>query len=173
MPRFHAENGSFRPMTEDEISSFFDESYTPEPMSGCWLWTETTQKSGYGELCKRAMHRYSYERFIGEIPKGMHVLHRCDVPSCVNPNHLFIGTQRDNNDDKMEKGRASGGSLKGEIHPMVKLTEKAVRQIVCEYENGARNQSALGRKYGVSQGTIWQIVNKKTWPHLWNTKVAA
>lgn len=82
--------------------------------SGCWLWTASTDRDGYGkfqypgpdgrQIHQRA-HRYAYELFVGPIPDGLVVMHSCDTPSCVNPNHLDIGTPLENNDDKVAKGR--------------------------------------------------------------------
>lgn len=82
----------------------------PEPNSGCWLWDCQYNRDGYGLLrCKgtyKVAHRLSYEQFVGPIPNGLLVLHRCDVPSCVNPAHLFLGTYSDNTRDMIRKGRA-------------------------------------------------------------------
>lgn len=88
----------------------FEDLYTPEPTSGCWLWTGDTLHNGYGrygDIGKRTMraHRYSYEKFVGPIPKGMFVCHSCDVPACVNPDHLWIGTAEQNMKDMINKGR--------------------------------------------------------------------
>lgn len=86
----------------------FNRKWTPEPNTGCWLWTKGTHKYGYG-FFKYAgdvtAHRAGYRLYRGPIPEGMHVLHRCDVPQCVNPDHLFLGTQVDNNKDCAQKGR--------------------------------------------------------------------
>ena len=93
----------------------FEEKYIPEPMSGCWLWTASVNDKGYGKLSISAgiwkkAHRISWEINVGPIPKGSGyhgtcVLHKCDVPSCVNPDHLFLGTNADNIYDRMDKGR--------------------------------------------------------------------
>jgi hypothetical protein len=91
----------------------------PEPNNGCWLWTSFYDPQGYGriqyrgECCKAP--RLSYEAFKGPIPKGLHVLHTCDVRACVNPEHLWLGTNQDNINDKMRKGRYSNG--KGPYKP--------------------------------------------------------
>lgn len=77
---------------------------------GCWFWRGPVKANGYGYLRVNSFnvyaHRFSYERSIGAIPMGLLVLHRCDVRSCVNPGHLFLGTARDNTRDMMAKGRA-------------------------------------------------------------------
>jgi hypothetical protein len=81
---------------------------------GCWTWRAGRDKDGYGKLAIGAggsaqvhtrAHRFAYETFIGPIPEGMVVCHRCDNPPCARPSHLFVGTPRDNNDDKIAKGR--------------------------------------------------------------------
>src|SRR5258707_3363633 len=83
----------------------------PEPMSECWIWVGVTRPNGYGQVTAtttkrdKLAHRRSWELFRGTIPKGMFVCHRCDVKSCVNPYHLFIGTPSDNRVDCQRKGR--------------------------------------------------------------------
>lgn len=82
--------------------------------SGCWEWIGRRNKKGYGnfdmeDIKETCAHRASWIFFRGEIPKGLHVLHHCDNPCCVNPNHLFLGTNQDNVDDKMKKGRYFNG----------------------------------------------------------------
>lgn len=108
----------------------FEQKYIPEPMSGCFLWMCAQHKQGYGSLAiKRKSllaHRVSWELHRGPIPDGMKVLHSCDNPPCVNPDHLFLGTQSDNMSDCGRKGRSN---KKGGINGNAKLTEDDVREI--------------------------------------------
>lgn len=89
----------------------FEANYIPEPNSGCWLWTSSLSKNGYGKFSEGrrqiSAHRFSYETFVGPIEGDKYILHRCDVRSCVNPDHLFVGTALDNTRDMISKGRAS------------------------------------------------------------------
>lgn len=89
--------------------------FIPEPNSGCWLWDGHVDRMGYAVLSIRSRfingHRVMWEWRNGPIPKGMHVCHKCDVPSCINPDHLFLGTHADNMADKMRKGRARNGAI--------------------------------------------------------------
>lgn len=92
------------------IRERFDEKYTIEPNSGCWLWTRSLGMNGYGSISsgsgeKLLAHRVSYELHIGELTDGAFVCHHCDNPPCVNPHHLFLGSPQDNMDDMWSKGR--------------------------------------------------------------------
>jgi len=92
----------------------FEEKYVPEPMSGCWIWIGSTNAYGYGDIRYKQKpykaHRASWMIHKGDIPNGMIVCHKCDVPACVNPNHLFLGTHMDNTKDKIAKGRMRVGN---------------------------------------------------------------
>lgn len=83
----------------------FEDRYIPEPMSGCWLWLGAGDENGYGRFRRIRAHRYAYLKFIGEIPAGKFVCHKCDNPACVNPAHLWLGENRDNLEDMTKKGR--------------------------------------------------------------------
>ena len=126
--------------------------------SGCHLWTSGT-KAGYGYLSvnKRwtLAHRYSWELKRGPIPKGMFVCHACDVPACVNPDHLFLGTSADNMRDMAAKGR----STHGKRNQGAKLTEQDVIAI----RGDRRVQQVIADEYGVWQGTISAIQRGQKW----------
>jgi len=82
----------------------FEDSYIPEPNSGCWLWIDKIDKDGYGEMRSHRAHRFSFELYKGQIPEGLYILHKCNIPSCVNPDHLYPGTAKDNSRDLMLTG---------------------------------------------------------------------
>ena len=137
---------------------------------GCWLWKGWLLNSGYGETtirCKKiTAHRASYIWANGPIPKGKIVLHSCDVPTCVNPEHLSLGTDADNVRDCHAKGRAA----LGERNRSSKLTAEKVRAIRAEYWGGKRaspsNAVELAAKYGVNRGTIVMVALGRSWTHV-------
>jgi len=134
----------------------------PVTESGCWLWGNGVNHRGYGKTSMGrktiAAHRAAYEAFVGSIPDGMSVLHRCDVPSCVNPDHLFLGSQADNIKDKVAKKRQASG----ERHGMSKLSEDAARAI----KFGAASARQAADEHGVSACMVRQIRSGLYWKHL-------
>lgn len=155
----------------------------PEPMSGCWLWTASANSEGYGHLgvggkTVRA-HRVSWEAYKGPIPyddkgKTLLVCHKCDNPSCVNPDHLFLGTDADNNADMMAKGRGIKGRVSplkglprpqtsGAKNPNAKLTEYDVSIIRDLLSDGTLNQREIGDKFGVGESVISAIKLGHIW----------
>jgi len=116
------------------------------------------------------VHRYAWAVANGPIPDGMCVCHRCDVRLCVNPAHMFIGTQADNMRDMVQKGRSAHNELtpapRGAAHPLARLTEDAVRVIRQRHAEGLVSERALGREYGVSRNTISDVAHRRTWTHV-------
>jgi len=131
--------------------------------SGCWEWRGVRSGKGYGNVHLdgklRIAHRVAYEVWIGPIPEGLNVLHRCNNPPCINPAHLRAGTQADNMDD-----RALAGHYKGE-HVKHKLDADKVRQIRTMREAG-ETYAQIASKFGVTEPTIGHIVRGRTWTHV-------
>ncbi len=140
-------------------------------VDGCWEWQAHRSTKGYGRFWltqKRyeQAHRFAWILEHGQIPDGLHVLHRCDNPPCCNPAHLFLGTNRDNNDDKMAKGRLRRGSQVGELHSQHKFTEEQVLEMRTLWASGEWTQAALAERFGVYSGTVCKVVNRQRWSHL-------
>lgn len=133
---------------------------------GCWDWSGSKDVNGYGRLNINSVpalaHRVSWAVHNGPIPEGKHVLHKCDNPSCSNPDHLFLGTHRENVADKMQKDRHRYGVSKGEKHGCSKLTEDQVREI-----RASKGSSLIiAKQYGVSGRTVREIRTRQSWAHL-------
>lgn len=134
--------------------------------AGCILWKGATCR-GYGTLTQKSggptrANRIAYELFVGPIPDGLNVLHRCDNPRCVNPEHLFLGTPKENTHDMIAKGRQA----KGRTHGISKLTDDAVRSIRERYAAGGVTQDALASEHNVTQSIIWRVIHRKGWMHV-------
>lgn len=131
---------------------------------GCWLWKAARDKWGYGQhgvkMRRVQAHRFSYEMTKGPIPKGMLVLHRCDTPLCVRPDHLFAGTDADNKADSVAKGRHAHG----ERNSHAKLTEDQVRAVRRDWTG--ENKLELAARYNVIPGTIYCAATRRTWKYL-------
>ena len=141
--------------------------------SGCWIWTGSVLKSGYGSFnCGDAAnsttaHRWAYRHFKGEIPDGMFVCHTCDVRCCVNPEHLFVGTHADNMGDAARKGRTNRKpKYWGEKQHLSKLTEEKVREIRKEHSGAYGDGKRLAERFGVSISAISAVVKNRTWKHV-------
>lgn len=132
-------------------------------LSDCWYWRGSLTDLGYGVYGRsKTAHRLSWEIHNGKIPDGLHVLHRCDVRSCVNPRHLFLGTHQDNMKDMVAKGRThKGHTTSGEKSYASKLTQKDADLIREKYIYRKITLSKLGEMFGVSAGTIHGIVKNK------------
>ena len=137
----------------------------------CWLWHAARLPTGYG-FAKRLRktlyaHRISWELHYGPIPNGHLVRHFvCDNPPCVRPDHLRLGTQRDNIRDMIGKRRGVQPDNSGVRHGNAKLTDASVRAIRTEYSAGDISQTELGKRYGVSQFAISRVVIGKGWTHV-------
>jgi hypothetical protein len=136
----------------------FDEHYTPEPMSGCWLWLRKVDRDGYGRIWTGSReigaHKWSFIRTFGEIDPSLQVLHRCDTPSCVNPQHLFLGTISVNLQDASAKGR---------LAPFRRVPEQVKRQIA----DSSLARNATAKEFGVSPRTVQAI-----WKRVRGSKLA-
>lgn len=141
--------------------------------SGCWLWTASRQKDGYGIFKsyffgEELAHRVAFRLFRGDIAEGLNVLHRCDTPQCVNPEHLFVGTQRENIADMVSKGRQRAPRRAGESSPMAKITSEDVSEIRHAYRKGQTSLKSIGSRFGISEAQVHNIVNFKRWAHIPN-----
>lgn len=144
--------------------------YSINPISQCWEWTARKYPSGYGQFSwlvppnkhkTQLSHRCSYLLFKGPIPIGINVLHKCDNPSCVNPDHLFLGTTQDNSDDKVSKNRHNHGNIS---HQHI-LSELDVRNIRSQpISNGCI--SKWSKLYNVSYTCMFNVVHNITWKHV-------
>jgi hypothetical protein len=141
-----------------------DKSFAENGEQGCWIWMGARFKEGYGMIrvpptgkkgTYSLAHRVAWELTNGPIPDGLNVLHNCDNPPCVNPFHLFLGTDTDNQNDALDKGR----KLSGEKHRWAKLKLAQVNQI----KSSNLSQRKLATQFGVSRWTIRAIKDGKAW----------
>lgn len=137
----------------------------------CWLWIGAkSNRYGMFRWKGRSHHsqRVAWEIYNGPIPDGFHVCHKCDVPSCVNPEHLFVGTASDNMRDMGSKGRHRIGDRKGEKHPLAKLTTEQVIEIRRLYKRHSHdfNTYTLAKQFKVSPGSIGTVVRREEWTHI-------
>lgn len=149
---------------------------SPSLTSECWIWTGTGQpRYGIVRVNGRAhlTHRVAWELVHGPIPPGLLVLHHCDVPPCVRPEHLYIGTYRENALDmwRRQRHRAYRGGLPpgaapGERNGHAKLRDADILEIRRLAAAGRMTQDAIGRQFGIGQGHVSLIVGRKLWPHL-------
>ena len=146
----------------------FEEKFIPEPNSGCWIWfaSNSGEEDSLAYGCMKyegkhiSAHRISYELYCSEIPDGMQVLHKCDFPPCVNPEHLFLGTASDNMNDMFAKKRHP---IKlGIEHYKAKLDWEKVEQIRKLSAKGMGRRE-IARLFGVTHGAIGFIVKNQAW----------
>jgi hypothetical protein len=152
----------------EDIKRRFWAKVNKQGPNGCWIWIGSCNDAGYGAVQiyrgKYYAHRLSYEWHCGEISNGFVVMHRCDTPACVNPSHLCLGTQAENMQDKISKGRQRwvGASMPGERNPAAIITAELAEEIRKNYrpEEGYRK---LGERYGLSKSQTFRIVTGKSW----------
>lgn len=145
--------------------------YIPEPNTGCWLWSAGYGAAGYGGArlngrCEGA-HRVAYILAVGPIPSGMSVCHRCDTRGCINPDHLFLGTVRDNLTDMRAKGRQARGeklsrAVSAGLGGTAVLSDTDIKAIRASSESSAE----LGRRYRQTASNIAKIRHHETWKHV-------
>jgi len=134
---------------------------------GCWLWTKAVRRDGYGAIeeygtkFNHAVHRLSWMLANGPIPEGLYVCHHCDTKRCVRPDHLFLGTAKDNTQDCIKKGRFQNVSP----YRKTKLTEDIVRSIL-EMSNGGARQIEICKSLNLRDDQVCRIVNRKRWKHV-------
>lgn len=150
------------PRTIEDLLS----QYTVD-VNGCWVWVRSLTRGGYGQVWYRPRlyraHRLSYMHHVGPIPAGLDILHKCDNPPCINPDHLYPGTKQDNSDDMVAKGRHR--SLQGEANPRAKLTEAAVQEIR-KYWTDGMTQKAIAPIFGVDRSLVSEVLAGKRWAHV-------
>lgn len=158
------EKGTWKSRTpEERFWRFVDK----QDALSCWQWMGSGKHDGRGQLKIGGRHwiasRYSWHIHRGEIPDGKNVLHKCDNPSCVNPDHLFLGTQADNAGDMLSKSR----SARGESASKSKLTPEQVSEIKKTYRKGRHGfgSPSLAVKFGVSCQSILQIIRGNSWKY--------
>lgn len=133
----------------------------------CWEWTGSKDRKGYGRIASTLLaknlkaHRVSYELHVGPIPPGLSVLHRCDNPSCVRPDHLFVGANDDNMQDMRNKGRGPSG----EANPNARLTEADVKYIRRAIDSGEPLRR-IAKRLRVSPGAVFSVSSGRTWAHV-------
>jgi len=160
-------------------------SKAPHP-KGCWVWTANKVRRGYGHFSPQSRttqkaHRFSYVLAYGPIPDGLCVCHKCDNPACVNPDHLWAGTQKENMQDCAKKGRCmaqthpervasgdrNGTRTKPENYPRsedrynAKITNAGADEMRAEYASGLVTLQQIADKYGVCRSTAWKVIHFK------------
>jgi hypothetical protein len=169
-----------RPERRRSTMERFLEKVTPEPNTGCWLWTGylNEKRGGYGTFARgngewrkgglRA-HRAAWTLFRGPIPDGLAVCHRCDFPPCVNPDHLFLGTIQDNVDDMRRKGRANPTApahvRRGTEVPQARLNDQLVASARRRAAAG-EGPRAMAADFGVDESVLGRAIRGATWAHV-------
>ena len=153
---------------KDSLKYRFESSFTKKNEKECWIWNKKLDKQGYGvffsgkdKSCRA--HRFSYTFYIGEIPSGLLVCHKCDNRSCVNPSHLWIGTNKDNMADMKKKGRSQRAI--GESHSRSIMTSEMVKLIKIRIKNGEA-MAKIARDFNIAYSTIANLKYGLCWNHI-------
>lgn len=152
------------PTAQATIKRFKDQ-YFNGPQNKCWLWKGSKCSNGYGTFyfygTRCPAHRFAFLVHYFRDPQAFLVCHKCDVPLCVNPSHLFLGTVKDNAADMVLKRRQSHGAK----HYKAKLNESKISSIRNSYAGGGATYKTLAEQFKVSPGNIWFIIKGHTWKH--------
>lgn len=170
-----------KPRTDEQMRLFLEGNSEKVTESGCWLWMGGLDKDGYGQTHYQGRnvraHRAAYLLFKGPVTSGLVVMHRCDIPACINPDHLGLGTNAENTEDRTKKGRhraASGDShymrrnpllRSGSNAPAARLNEMAVLEILRLHSSGI-TQENLAKKFGITRSGVSAITTRRTWKHI-------
>jgi hypothetical protein len=149
------------------LSERIEDSIERVTESGCWIWVKKTMPFGYGVIGfryqRKLAHRASWEAFRGPIPRGMHVLHRCNIPQCVNPDHLYLGTSIENCRDRIAiNTQFRIPPMHGERSPHAKVTD----DIVLEIRRSKETCAALAARFSISDANVSAIRSHLTWKHV-------
>lgn len=172
MKSFNEKRFQWKTANEEEKIQKLKENYEKHVVrkDGCWKWSGVKDKDGYGQLAcgyhrQTKAHRVSWGLYKGEIPEGMKVCHQCDNPSCTNPDHLFLGTIKDNAKDMSNKLRGTNGTKN--LH--AKLNENDIPGIRKRLSDG-ESFYRIAHEFGVKPTTIWSIRENKSWRHVEENK---
>lgn len=158
-------------LSQQQRILYFWSRVTIADLLGCWNWEGPRDNFGYGRTTgfnggSVLTHRFAWIIVYGSIPHGLWVLHKCHTPPCCNPNHLYLGTHKDNMRDAVERGSFHFVSVPGENHPNAKLTKADVLQIRCLLKENKLTSKAIAARFGVAASTVRGIKSRRKWAHI-------
>jgi hypothetical protein len=156
-------------MQHENPKKLIEDQSTPMAECGCWFWNGTLS-NGYGKMGRQLAHRLSWEAFNGPIPDGLFVLHKCDTPPCVNPDHLFLGTHGDNVRDCLAKGRHKGRQLVEAPPSMITHIQSMILALEAEIKGNKIPVSDLTKEAGIAPSTWsrWKAGSNSPTMSTWN-----